>query len=236
MTSDDFSPLAPIFWLLDRWRHFPAYQLERRADIYFAVYLHEVLEGETGVRLHKTIIPELPLKRDLIWPDKPTSKSVKVDYALFAHDLSKVFFVELKTDVGSRRDEQDDYLEKATELGLKAVVEGICDIARATSAHQKYHHLIAALAELGLVTLPDDLADYVYPKPRPGLSDRLRQLHASELNPPIEVRYVQPVGTSAHCIDFETFAQYVDRHDDALSKLFAPHLRAWTSPAGSVPP
>jgi hypothetical protein len=81
-------PLASVSSLLDRWRHLPAYQLERRADIYFAVNLRQVLEGETAAH-QEVIIPELPLKRDLIWPEQPTSKSVKVDYALFARDPSR---------------------------------------------------------------------------------------------------------------------------------------------------
>lgn len=33
----DEDPLAHLFALLDQWRHFPAYQLERRADVFFAV-------------------------------------------------------------------------------------------------------------------------------------------------------------------------------------------------------
>jgi hypothetical protein len=32
-------PLNQMFEMLDRWRHLPAYQLERRADILFAIYL-----------------------------------------------------------------------------------------------------------------------------------------------------------------------------------------------------
>lgn len=33
-----------VFNLLDCWRHLPAYQLERRADIIFALFLLEVLQ------------------------------------------------------------------------------------------------------------------------------------------------------------------------------------------------
>ena len=65
-----------------------------------------------------------------------------------------------------RTAEQDEYLERAGTLGFNAVVEGICDIVRATSAHQKYHHLVWALVGLGLVCVPDDLANYVYPQPQ----------------------------------------------------------------------
>jgi len=33
------TPLQTIFRHLDCWRHLPAYQLERRADIFFSAYL-----------------------------------------------------------------------------------------------------------------------------------------------------------------------------------------------------
>jgi hypothetical protein len=58
MTSVD-----TVFDHMDRWRHLPAYQLERRADIFFSVYLAEVVQEVTGVPVSPSMIPELPLKR-----------------------------------------------------------------------------------------------------------------------------------------------------------------------------
>lgn len=227
MTRDN-EPLETVFALLDQWRHFPAYQLERRADVFFAVYLHEVMEGETGIMLRPTIIPELPLKRDLIWPERPSNQSVKVDYTLFAADLSKVLFVELKTDAASRRDSQDLYLERAQRLGFKRIVEGIREIVLATSAHAKYHHLVRALAELGFLSLPPDLHGLLYPRPRRGLSKRLADIEVADINPVVEIFYVQPLRTDGdRCVDFEAFASYVSKHDDPMSKLFALHLLRW---------
>ena len=52
--GDDTDRIDEVFALLDRWRHLPAYQLERRADVFFAAYLHEVVEAETGVALRET--------------------------------------------------------------------------------------------------------------------------------------------------------------------------------------
>jgi len=235
MSSPD--SLATVFSLLDRWRHFPNYQLERRPDIFFAVYLRDVLASEAGVALHATVIPEFPLKRDLIWPDKPTSKSVKVDYVLFAEDLSRVFLVELKTDAGSRRDAQDHYLERAREVGFMTILEGVRDIVLATSSHQKYHHLVSALAELGLMSMSPDLRDYLYPRPRPGLTQRLGQLEVGDAEPKVEAWYIQPEATEGdHCIDFATFAAHVEKADDSLSEMFAAHLRRWVEPAGASIP
>lgn len=229
--------LHEVFALLDRWRHFPNYQLERRADIFFAVYLRSVLAHKVGVALHETIIPEFPLKRDLIWPDRPTSQSVKVDYVLFAEDLSRVFFAELKTDGNSRNDKQDHYLERASEIGFRTILGGVRDIVLATTSHQKYHHLVAALADLDFLSVPDDLQDHLYPHPRPGLTKRLRQIEVADANPTIEVWYVQPAGTEGdRCIDFATFASHVEKSEDPFSQLFAEHLRRWVAPAGAAVP
>lgn len=230
--------LEALFANLDRWRHLPNYQLERRADIFFSIYLVDLLKEVTGVDLDHAIVPELPIKRDLIWTDLPTDKSVKVDYVLFAKDRSRVFFVELKTDGGSRRDEQDHYLETAKQLGFRKIVEGLCSIVRSTTAHQKYHHLLSLLAGLGYVTMPADIREYLYPRPRPGLSARLEQIAPTALESTIEVLYIQPTNTEGdRCIDFETFAEHVARHDDPLSQTFAAHLRKWRDAAGAcVPP
>jgi hypothetical protein len=82
--SPSMNPLERAFENLDRWRHFPAYQLERRVDIFFSIYLKGLVEELTGVALEDEILPELPIKRDLIWTEHPTHKSVKIDYALAA--------------------------------------------------------------------------------------------------------------------------------------------------------
>ncbi len=232
------SRLDALFANLDRWRHLPNYQLERRADIFFSLYLVDLLREVTGVDLEDTIVPELPIKRDLIWADLPTDKSVKVDYVLFAKDRSRVFFVELKTDNNSLNEKQKLYLRRARELGFPKIVEGLCSIIRSTTAHRKYHHLLSLLGGLGYVTMPADIREYLYPRPRPGLSARLEQIAPSALESTIEVVYIQPTKTEGdHGIDFETFAEFVGRHDDPLSRTFATHLRKWRDAAGAcVPP
>lgn len=233
----DLDPINVIFGRLDAWRHLPAYQLERRADIFFAIYLRQVVTAFTGVPLSDTIIPELPIKRDLIWPDTPGNKSVKLDYCLFAADGSRVFFVELKTDGGSRRASQDEYLTTATEVGFRNVVTGIRDIVLASTAHQKYHHLVSLLAGQGFLEVPADLPEFLYPEPKRGLKERLQRLTVTDRDPPIEVIYVQPTVTgNDRCIDFTEFAKHVETHQDAFSQAFAEHLRRWTTIAGAEPP
>ena len=168
--------LTTIFTNMSRWRHLPAYQLERRADIFFSAYLPAVIAEHTGVPVVADVIPELPIRRDLIWPGKPSRSSVKVDYAVLAQDRSKVFFVELKTNSASRRDSQDTYLSMAAEVGFKRIVQGIVEITQATTAYQKYGHLLHALADRGCVRLPEGLDEHLWPVVRPGLGKLLRDV------------------------------------------------------------
>jgi len=43
-----------LFNLLDDWRTLPAYQLERRADIFFALYLDKILESGQILEQHNS--------------------------------------------------------------------------------------------------------------------------------------------------------------------------------------
>jgi hypothetical protein len=229
--------LEAVFANLDRWRHLPNYQLERRADIFFSVYLKGLVQEVTGVVLDDVIIPELPIKRDLIKPGQPMNRSFKVDYVLFARDRSRVFFVELKTDRSSRRPGQDHYLEAARRLGFRAVLGGVCGLLRSTDSHEKYHHLASSLVQLGYLTMPIDLRDHLFPTRRSGFRERIARIGVTEANPTIEVLYVQPETSEGdRCIDFAQFAEFVDRYDDPLSKVFAAHLRKWKDAAGACVP
>jgi hypothetical protein len=92
-----------LFDLLDAWRHFPSYQLERRADLYFALYLPEVLEAKFGFPVQPQLVPEFPLRIGTLDPDKTTSASYKVDYVALSTARDKALLVELKTDPLSKR-------------------------------------------------------------------------------------------------------------------------------------
>jgi hypothetical protein len=227
--SQASQPTTALFDRLDAWRHFPAYQLERRADIFFSLYLREVVEQELGVELLDVIIPEIPIKHP------SSAQSFKADYLLTSSDRQRAFLVELKTDPRSRRTEQDEYLKEACAVGIESMLNGVRSIVVATKAHQKYYHLLRELETLGFITLPEDLESFIFPEPRPGMTKRLREISVGAHRPQLEVIFVQPLASeSARCIDFATFARHVARHDDPLSKRFSESLLRWCSPAGSL--
>ena len=97
-------PTQTLFDRMDSWRHLPNYQLERRADLFFSLYLSEVLNAKLGFHVKDQIIPEFPVRIGTIYPDIPIDKSYKIDYVLLSADSDKAILVELKTEGLSRRE------------------------------------------------------------------------------------------------------------------------------------
>ena len=235
MNTPNTSSMEALFFMLDRWRNLPAYRLEPRVDPFFAMFLREVIEDHTGIPLQETVIPELPLRRGTLFGEdvKAPNKSVKVDFALFAQDRSRLFLVELKTDEASRRSKQDKYLEIAKTLGACAILDGLLQILEHTNARYrpKYMALMKLLELVGCVELDTT-----------GAADRSRsvgevlrdaRVAVQEGEFAINVIFVQPEALNGDLeIGFEQFAGVVERHDDELARLFARHLRSWTRPPG----
>lgn len=171
-----------LFHNLNDWRHLPAYQLERRADIFFSLYLKDVVENFLQLELEDLIIPEFPLKS----PD--SNKSTKVDYALFAKDRSSVIFIELKTDKRSTRKEQVDYLFQAQKDRFQKILTGFKAIFAATNEFEKYFHLAKKMEDLGFLELPEKLQEKIFAtSPRHGLRELIGSMEVCRDDPAIKV-------------------------------------------------
>ena len=107
--------------------------------------------------------------------------------------------------------------------------------ARKTRTHMaKYFHLLRLLDDLGFVALLEDLEEFVFAENRTGLTRKLEAITVAPHDPPTTILYVQPTGSGdgKQEIDFLTFAEVVERHEDPISRLFARYSRPWTRPAG----
>ena len=224
MTHPD---MAALFDLLDRWRHLPSYRLEPRADAVFGLFLPDALDrhlAPRGIAIHPRFIPEFPLGQS------DTKLSDKADFFARSQDREHAFLIELKTDMGSLRDSQEDYLNRAVERGLAAV---LCDIrsmakSRNPQARRKYFHLLKAIAALDLMTLPPDLEGKIYDHPR-GVYECIDGIGIPSALPDIEVIHVLPETVEGmDCIDYETFAGVVEDRGQ-IGRRFATSLRNWLS-------
>ena len=213
--AEKMNRINDIFDNLDDWRHLPAYQLERRADVFFSLYLPELLEARYGFEI-EGLVPEFPLRIGTITPRADTNRSVKVDYLAKARGHKTVVLVELKTDDRSRRSKQDWYLERAEEVGLAALLRGLEQIVGATAHKGKYRYLLQRLEDLGLVVLESDGETLVVEAPYD-----------------VRVVYLQPNegDEGKDVIYFHEAAEIIERHGDGLSRRFAVSLREWADVA-----
>ena len=160
MTSD----VNALVEHLDRWRHLPNYQLERRADIFFGLYLARTARRPVRV-IHISIV-------------------------------------------------------------------------KASSAHQKYFHLLSELTQHDCLRLPPELAEFIFPQARPGLRNLQDQItvcvQPGEFE--IDVIYIQPTAPQDNpdrVIGFEEMASWLEGRD-RMAQSFAEYLRRWTTPAGAL--
>jgi adenylylsulfate kinase len=224
------SRLARLFENLSGWRHLPNYQLERRADAFFSLYLQGLVQERVGRPVSPIIVPELPILCSLIWPDRKDMKSVKVDYLLLSEDRSEAYLVELKTDAGSRRDQQDKYLRRACECGLDRLLQGVVDIAKASSSVAKYASLLRLLASAGLVQIPEN---------EPLSAAWFDAARVLPCPPSLRWIYIQPTEEGRdgdEIVSFDAVRQHVERFDDEFSRLFAKHLKGWAVRPGFSEP
>lgn len=211
--------IGKLFDQLDTWRHLPSYQLERRADIFFSLYLQEVLEDNKvglGIPIDDRLIPEFPVRigtinarssdeqqdvGSVVTVDTsanrrgPSSEqSYKIDYVAFSADKSKVILIELKTDAASHLPEQARYLNACQTHGFHDLLTGIKQLFLATNSKRKYFRLLVQLEEMELITGLKPLREVMNCNTLRGASVAAEMI---EPNPKLEIKeclivYIQP--------------------------------------------
>lgn len=222
MPEPDISSLLD---LLDHWRHYPAYRLEPRADIYFAFFLPEVLDlhlRPRGIRVDARIVPEFPIGQ------RGTKRSDKADFFALSVDKKHAFLIELKTDIRSLRNVQEEYLKKAVNCGLGPLLSEMREMAKSPVRHtrKKYYHLLHAVEELGLIKLPKGLEEKIYGNSR-GVYKLIDAIEICSNAAKLEVIHVLPEqGCGENTIDFGAFSEAVEHRGD-VGRRFAESLRRW---------
>lgn len=198
-----------VFDLLDKWRHFPNYQLERRADIFFALYLRDILESK-NIRNIVSIIPEFPVRIGEVSKHKELNKSYKIDYVVI-YEKNKIALIELKTDQNSRRAEQDAYLHASKDVGFSVLLNGLLKIYSATSAKRKYQNLLDELVVSNVLSKNENLEYSV-----------VKQSYEEE------IIYIQPVQNNSNesVITFHDIA-HILKEKDQLAQRFSKSLIQW---------
>ncbi len=205
--------LNKLFDLLDDWRNLPAYQLERRADIFFAIYLDKIIEKKLGAKID-VVIPEFPVRiGELPEQDPGSNRSFKIDYLANSKKDNKVYLIELKTDQRSRRKKQDWYLEKASIIKVKGIVNGVLKIYKATNQKIKYNNLLNKIEKIGWIKRDNQIIENLNIEIRPSII------------------YIQPLneGKNESIISFEDIIKILSDSNDPLTLRFIESLEKWKS-------
>lgn len=219
-----------LFDLLDQWRHLPDYQLERRADIFFAAFLPRFLSARLKLDIRPSLVPEFPVRIGTIDPATPSNQSCKIDYLALDASGRHAVFIELKTDSSSRRDKQDRYLLAAKNVGLPALLDGVLKIVCASSHKHKYCRLLRLLEQHRLIALPPNLDDALNsPRYASAVNACLPQTQIAAAEPSVHVLYLQPVAARPDEIGFDEFAAWLETQPGTLAARFASSLRTWAA-------
>ena len=199
--------------LLDDWRNLPAYQLERRADIFFAIHLEMIIEKIIGTKID-IVIPEFPVRVGEISEEQPESNnSFKIDYLAYSKTENKVYLIELKTDQKSRREKQDLYLKSASEHKVKGLVNGLLKIYKATTHKVKYNNLLDKIEKIGWIERDNNT---------------IKNLDI-DIEP--SVIYIQPLNekNEESIISFDDIIKALSDSNNPLTKRFVKSLEKWKS-------
>lgn len=211
--------IEKIFTNLKNWSDLPSYQLERRLDIFFSIYLEEIISIKFPLeKIIKAdgalvgIVPELPIIRGNIGHQESMNRSFKVDYAIFC-ESGKVFLVELKTDNSSTRDNQFDYYLESIKEGLEAILDGIRILQSKTApkTRRKYEHLNNELLKIGVWNEDNQIDPKFYFHEKPIL-----------IIPNKDNKYVD----KTEQIDFDEIRSVLNGYDDEVSIQFSTFLSA----------
>ena len=201
-----------LFDRLDQWRTFPTYQLERRADIFFALYLPQVLEKLYGFQVDK-ILPEFPVRYgDVHHEKKNWNKSYRIDYVAVDKNQKKVLLIELKTDKNSLRKTQDEYLQTAKSLNVPGLMKSFNRIMEASRSKKKYKQYFDELYDLGW------------------FKNTEHGFKATVEDYSMEILYIAPDDSKMdgkNCITFKQIVEILAENEDEISERFAQSLKTW---------
>lgn len=200
-----------IFDLLDDWRNLPAYQLERRADIFFGLYLSKIMNKLKNASID-LIIPEFPLRLGELPEHNPNSNlSFKIDYLIYSKSQNKVYLIELKTDQRSRRGIQDQYLEDAKSIKLKSIIDGVLKIYKATKQKTKYNYLLDRLESAGWIK-----------RDKGSIQNSVNGIE-------ISIIYIQPlnIDNDPSVISFDDIISVISGSNNELTNRFIQSLELW---------
>ncbi|MBF0430757.1 MAG: hypothetical protein HQK83_05730 [Fibrobacteria bacterium] len=215
--------IQQVFNRLEAWGQLPSYQLERRIDIFFSLYIPEALEQKLGKSFSSLLVPEFPFLKKLADKKIKNYQSFRIDYLALDTYGETAILLELKTTNKSRNKTQDTYLQAAQKKEFKHLLKGVIESFKHADAdgRVKYFELLKLLEELEQIRIPDNMKEIMARKNKTGLKVTADSIEIVSRIKNTKVIYLQPQGNRPGIINFAEFKTVVDKHRDKLSRNFS---------------
>jgi hypothetical protein len=235
--------LEEIFKILDEWRNYPGYQIERRVDMILGKYLPLILEKTCGLNGVKISAPEFPVKIDKKENEKKTKTQNHVDF--LCHDSScNLYFVEIKTDNESIDKDQIELMNTIQGKDFNIIIDDIKGSLKNTHLPRiKYYHLFRALKRAKLLSMPDKLSEILESNDHKGYRKYIEEIK-SDIVKKANVIYILPYYnektkkdypglSNFKVITFEDICKIQMQGDENL-KIVKKYLKKWREPIGYI--
>ncbi|AKL94570.1 hypothetical protein CACET_c10870 [Clostridium aceticum] len=209
---------------LEYWRNFPGYQLERHIDILFSFHLRDIIKHKYGIDSSDYVIPEFPINQNLTTKKRKGEYSDNIDFVVSSKDLKTVFFVELKTDMKSIRQDQNDLMKICDGMPFADVLKGLVDIAKVTKEYSKYATLIYYLNYIGYIEAPKKLWTLNYGSTPYGYKRAISEIIVNEeIDAKVKSVFIQPQKTQDkdNIIDFSSISTLIKPKDPLFADLLS---------------
>jgi len=216
-----------ILELLNEWRYFPKYQLERHVDVFFGLYIHQILEEKFERKYFDTVFPEFPISKQLLIQGHPGNDVINSDFCLITSDKNIATFVELKTDHRSLRDSQDIYYENIKTFSFNDILEKLLNVVKVSSIKYKYLPLLSSLQKVGVINIDLDFYERYKTENRVYANKYLKPNTIISKSIKCEVEYILPKNNTnkENTITFEELSSY-----PFIDKEFRIYLKKWCKP------
>lgn len=228
MNGKDF--LTELLGYILKNKKFPAYQAERRIDIFVNYFLNDILKLRFSNEDFTFIAPEFPLKKmDEHGKLIKENLSTKLDYLYtkLESQRTEILFIELKTDSKYYTSEQHDrYLQYDWPTSIEGLKQIICTSKDMPfDERYKYFYLVTALKDNKLILLPNEFEKIKTYKRDNGIWNKkhftqsfinsMEQCAADEIN--ITVIYIGPESMRSKLDTDEKKENFISF--DAISKI-----------------
>ncbi len=220
-----------IFEKLTEYANYPDYQLERRLDIFFLIYLKEILTIK-GIDISDTFIfPEFPLLKKYeneFYDLEKSLASKRADYVVFSNQ--KMYIIELKTDMESINENQlNHYKNVAKKISVQTLINDVINIYEKTKSKvwKKYDIFLKDLAEKVKIIVFDEDKDKKFEKKKG------YKFNKEFSNYKVEIIYIIPYANkiikekldSKEYIEFDDIIKRLNNNKDVISENFIKILK-----------